>query len=473
MIGLMPHRSSPDRIASSRQEVVSSPRRLNVFQRVMRDWGELHPYNAVHTYKLAGPLQVEQLREAIRQTYEHNGLGIAEFDPDGRTYRFGTDSSPTVEVLAGGKSPERQLATQIAAELNRPFERPRCRPFRFSAIDAGPESHYITAAYDHWVADSVTARLVLRHVLGRYCELEIPENEDRLAFYPGTYRDAFAHRLGGLHCAAAVWNAARQCWANRSAAQVPYSSVTHMAVDYRLERTAPGTVDRLLRFARSLGATVHDVILAVQARALAAQLPRRVLQQARGISLGTIVDTRNEVMEQENMDQTGGMFLSYYAVQVRPGQSDSLADLVRQVAAQTGPIKQRRAYINAIVNMQVLTQLWHRMKKARRPYLMRNAMPLTGGVSNVVVRDDWIATQGQGRILDYLRGSPTGPMLPLVLAPTTFQNQLNVGVTYRVTGFSTAKIDGLVNQFLEEIENPAAVGARQTLPMPAKKRAAA
>ena len=64
-------------------------------------------------------------------------------------------------------------------------------------LDAGPDAHYVIAAYDHWAADSAAARLVLRHVLDRYCEWNRPENRRPLDLYPGTYREVFSHRLGG------------------------------------------------------------------------------------------------------------------------------------------------------------------------------------------------------------------------------------------------------------------------------------
>ena len=79
-------------------------------------------------------------------------------------------------MVGGDGLPENRLAAHLARELNRPFARPRCRPFRFSVVDAGPKSHYVSLTYDHWVADSVGARLLMRHVLGRYLKLDIPEN---------------------------------------------------------------------------------------------------------------------------------------------------------------------------------------------------------------------------------------------------------------------------------------------------------
>lgn len=45
-------------------------------------------------------------------------------------------------------------------------------------------------------------------------------------------------------------------------------------------------------------------------------------------------------------------------------------------------------------------------------------------------------------------------MLPLVLTPTTMGDQMNIGVTYRAAGFPRAKIDGVMEMFLSQIERP-------------------
>ena len=52
--------------------------RLNAFQRVMLQWSELHPYNAVHTYRLSGPLCLQSLQQAIQESFRHNRIGVAE-----------------------------------------------------------------------------------------------------------------------------------------------------------------------------------------------------------------------------------------------------------------------------------------------------------------------------------------------------------------------------------------------------------
>ncbi len=221
--------------------------RLNAFQRVMLQWSELHPYNAAHAYQLSGALNLPALREAIREALEHNALGVAEIDPEGVWYRHEAADSPEsaeVESVGGEGLPETRLAAHLARELNRPFARPRCRPFRFSVVDAGPRSHYVSLTYDHWVADSVGARLLMRHVLGRYLKLDIPENRGTLDLYPGTYREVFAHRLHGSHLAMPVLRSIRSWFDNRSAWRVAYASVSQMAIGCALYAVRPGTVQQ-------------------------------------------------------------------------------------------------------------------------------------------------------------------------------------------------------------------------------------
>ena len=84
---------------------------------------------------------------------------------------------------------------------------------------------------------------------------------------------------------------------------------------------------------------------------------------------------------------------------------------------------------------------------------MRKSLPMSGGISNVVIRDPWM-NENRDVILDYHRGVSTGPNVPIVLSPTTFRDHLNVGVSYRIAGFSRAKIDALMEMFRDQIEHP-------------------
>lgn len=425
--------------------------RLNALQRVMYRWSALHPYNATHTYKIAGPLRLKSLREAIAQTYQAHGLGWVTISDDGRSFRYETDAAPPVTVLTGDGAPDDRLTVHLTRELNRPFRRPRSRPLRFSVIDAGPGFHYVTAAYDHWIADSTAARLVLRSVLGRYCGLAIPENDEPLDLYPGTYRDVFAHRLSRLGLAWATVRSVSHWLRHATPLQPAYSCKAQMAVNHQLYHLLPGTVERLRQAARSLGATVHDLLLAALARAMARHLPRRSSRQGRPLALGTIVDARNDA--NTDLSQSLGAFLAYFVVRCQVEKDTTLGDLTRQIEAVTRPIKAGRRYFDSVANMQFVNTVGPWIRAKTKPHFLRKVQPMTGGISNVVVRDPWME-ENRDCILDYSRAAPTGPMLPLALTPTSLGDRMNIGVTYRITAFTQAKIDSIMELLLDQIEHP-------------------
>jgi len=147
------------------------------------------------------------------------------------------------------------------------------------------------------------------------------------------------------------------------------------------------------------------------------------------------------------------MFLAYYLVRCAPHRGADLAELTRRVARVTQPIKSRKSYLDSMVNMKCMNAIWPHLNAAAKAHFMLRTLPMTAGVSNVLLREPWIERH-RNCILGYSRAVPTGPNAPLVLAPTTFGENLNVGVTYRITGFSRAKIDELLERFLDLIQNP-------------------
>ncbi len=447
--------------------------RLNTFQRLMLHWSEVYPYNATHTYKIAGPVRREELRAAIAETFWQSNLGIVELTARGRRFRHWADTEPPVQVIGGGQRPEARLTAYLTKELNRRFERPRCRPMRFGVVDAGPEAHYLSVTYDHWVADSATARMILATSSGVTAAWRC-RRTTTADVLPGTYRDAFTSRLRGtgwVKAALRSWCA----WAQQRLAGRPACPTAGpMDVRFEIHRVRPGTVERLVAFARSCQATVHDVILAALARAMAESLPSSAERRIkRGLGLGTIVDTRSDA--EADLSRSLGMFLSYYLIRCRPHSHASLADLARQVAAMTRPVKSGRRYLDSFATMKLGDAAWGLLANWQKPQFARNMQPLDAGVTNVVVRNTWIDRRAAGHVLEYVRGASTGPTLPLVLSPTTLGDQLNLGVTYRVAAFSPKTIQGIVARFLDQIEqpegaqcatrrSPIAAEATQTLP---------
>ena len=240
-----------------------------------------------------------------------------------------------------------------------------------------------------------------------------------------------------------------------------------MAVGYQLHMLAPGGVEQLRHFARSLGATVHDVVLAALARTMGEFLPRRSSRgKSREMSLGTTVDTRP--MAGGDLSRTVGVFLAYYLVRRGHDRSASLAETTRQVAEMTRPIKQRQRYLDSVVNMKAINAIWPYLPEAWKPQFSRRVLPMTAAVTNVVLRERWL-DENRGRILGYSRGSPTGPNVALALAPTTFGDAMTIGISYRATGFSQEKIDGVAEMLLDQLEHPtrgsqAVAGGRRRWP---------
>jgi hypothetical protein len=442
---------------------------LNAFQKVMLQWSGLHPYNAIHVYEIAGPLRGEDLTESVDATLQFHGLGAAYLSADGQSFRHAAGNQAEVEVVACGDNPEDDLNEYCRRALNRPFERPTSHPFRFAGIASGPQSHYVILAYDHWVADSHAARLILQSVLSDYLPLKFSEKQRPVDLYPGTYRQVFRRRLRPLQLALSAFRTIRQWNRNRSAWRVACWSNTQWDIDYRCYATLPGTVARLREFARASGGTVNDVLLAAFGRALAEVLPSR--GRHRGLALGSIVDTRG--IADDDLSHSMGAFLGYYLVRNDPDVTIGLAEATRQVAARTRPIKARHRYLDSLINMQLINTVWPWFSARTQCHFMRKSLPMSGGMSNVVVRDAWM-NENRNVILDYHRGVSTGPSMPIVLSPTTFGDDLNVGVSYRIAGFSRAKIETLMEAFREQIEHPNKVSRgdlrRRRIDLPAAVR---
>jgi hypothetical protein len=164
------------------------------------------------------------------------------------------------------------------------------------------------------------------------------------------------------------------------------------------------------------------------------------------------VDLRGQA--EVDLGQSLGTFLGYYVIRCRAEKDVSLGALTAQIAAQTRPIKEQRRYFDSLVGTKLLGTMFARVLPARRREFLDGALPLTAGVTNVVLRDAWIARDAPGRILGYLRAAPTGPVVPLALAPSTCGEQLNIGATYRTAILSADTVGHVMSALLGQLERP-------------------
>src|SRR5690348_14434577 len=140
-------------------ESFMSAGKLNVFQRLVRQWDELHPYNAAQVLQLRGTPDLDRWTNEWNRTLRELGLGRV------RVY----DGRFSVQQLNGVLQPihARQITGQceleqhITIELNQRFDPGDDLPFRpFILFER--DSYYIGVVYHHWIADSASIRMLLR-----------------------------------------------------------------------------------------------------------------------------------------------------------------------------------------------------------------------------------------------------------------------------------------------------------------------
>src|SRR4051812_29596074 len=92
----------------------------NVFQRLIRQWDTLHPYNAAQVMRLVGQPALDQIDAAWRETISDLGVGPVQVAVK-RHLDVNAPPEPT-RAVAEVDSTTHSFETFISAELNRPFD---------------------------------------------------------------------------------------------------------------------------------------------------------------------------------------------------------------------------------------------------------------------------------------------------------------------------------------------------------------
>ncbi len=130
-----------------------------------------------------------------------------------------------------------------------------------------------------------------------------------------------------------------------------------------------------------------------------------------------------------------------------------LGDLTRRIAAVTSRRKRQRSYLDTAVTLRAASAIWPHLKPESRAQLARRQLPLTAGISNVHCEALGSSNKAPGGFSVSAAQFPMDRQLPLILLPTTLGQQMNVAVSYRMTGFSQAKIADIMQLFVEQIES--------------------
>lgn len=445
--------------------------RLNIFQRVVRRWDRIHPYNAAQVLKIAGKADLDAIRNAWRQSMAAMELDGSESDDQKSCLQVASPAVPLEEFLTD------QLNRPFEDSLKRPAEpdlqeskRPRrsgsaghlCpstsfRPFVLQ--QAG--HHYMGVVYQHWAADSVSIRLLLEHWFVR---LHDPASVQTAGVSTprGGYWRYFGPRkvnwrlLDGLLDVPRWFCRLRRCRKIRTAGSTNY--------DMRFARfdAPPGWINRLRNFARDNGVTVNDLFLAAIAESCHRHVPMQPNRRRQDLAVGTIVDLRPE--SREDLSHTFGLFLGFTTIMCRPVDLAHFPRLVRSIAGQMRLHKRRHAAASGIVWLFAAHVAGHWLKPEKTFSFYRKHMPLAAGISNVNMNSTWAGRYFPSPLLDYIRVSPTGPMIPLTFTPTTLGDRFHLGLSYRGAVISpacaVAVAESFLNRLSDLIEQPLTTAAR-------------
>jgi hypothetical protein len=395
---------------------------LNIFQHVTRQWDALHPYNAAQLMQLEGTGDIGRIEEAWRSALRDAGLGAVQ--RNGRKYVYVQAGDAMVRV------PSLNLALDdfLTGEMNRPFTDGDRLPFRPFVLHHA-DSHYLGVVYHHWIADSVSIRSLLREWFFRIYD---PGRAGRGAFGQPTagYWGLFGADAAGWDLGRGVLDVFR--WSSRlkRVRRVESRAFPDLKTRFGLHRLPDGLVDQLLPVARAAGATLNDLFLAAMAVACDRYVAAPANEKRSDLALGVIVDLRGRA---QSLGHTFGLFLGFTNVLCGVKELGDWDRLIAHLALQNRQNKRSAAAEASMLRMLGARIVGGVLSRRRLLEFYRKRVPLAAGISNVNLNRTWVSEYHPSPILDYIRVSPTGPMLPVVFTPSTLGRRMHFGLTHRVS----------------------------------------
>jgi hypothetical protein len=402
------------------------PGRLNLFQRTMLEWRELHPYIAVHAVRIAGPLARDAVTRAIDETLEQGGLTGLELDRDAGRYGWhGGRAASVLEIVAADADWQKALAQTFERHLNTPFTRDgRIDPFRFFAVDAGG-AFFLGLAYDHFIAGGDSIIVLLNAIVDRYHGKPAPAAP--FARYPRTHGRLFArhplHFVRGLARIPAMASSCRRTMLTR------YRSIADGYNAFTFFTLEPADYTTLRAAAKSWGVTLNDALIALLLLAQDAQMPGRDLNKRRHeLGVASIMNLRDA--HAADVRSTFGQFLSSFRVAHPVPPGITLRALAQDVHRATARIKREKLDLTTLGALAVDRIVGRRRTPEQKMGVYARRYPVGAGVSSLNVNALWRPGDGED-VPTYIRGVPTGPASPIVVAITTSGDTLCAGITYR------------------------------------------
>jgi hypothetical protein len=412
--------------------------KLNAFQRIMRLWDRVHPYNAIQAFRVQGEPQIDRIQDAWRGTLRDMQLGrvVARGEEYSHTALDDHDRRGNLVLAQPGTS----FDQFITSEMNFVFDQNDDCPFRaFVVREDG--SHIVGVTYHHWVADSASVRWMLREWYLRI------RNPLYILSRPATIASEgmwklFGPDACGWHLDEALWGLLRYrtrfCRTRRISLPMTRCDV---AVSHHV--LPDGVGPRILSLARSSGLKFNDILVAAVSQAVHEFGVSPCTRDRDELAIGTVVDLRS--MAGKKMPDTFGMFLGFTTTMLRRADLRDWDRLVRTIGSQNAWQKASKAPQTSVLRMAVGLAEAKLVSPRRWAELYRDRMPVAAGVSNVNMNRDWAAAYHPAEIADYFRVSPTGPMIPLLVTPTTLGEKMNFLITRQTSLVNDTRCQNFVS----------------------------
>jgi hypothetical protein len=200
--------------------------------------------------------------------------------------------------------------------------------------------------------------------------------------------------------------------------------------------------------AKAWGATLNDALMALLLAAQADACPTRdMTRRRRELAVASIINLRNVHGEDR---RTFGQFLSSFRVAHPVPPGIGLDALARDVHRATTRIKREKLFLTTLFAMRVDRLIGRLQTRAQRMRIYAKNYPVGAGVSSLNVDALWTAGDTEAPL--YVRGVPTGPLSPLVVAVTTSGRRMCLGISYRTAAMSDADAEALRNDLVQRIE---------------------
>jgi hypothetical protein len=423
---------------------------LNVFQRLIRQWDTLHPYNVVQMVKVRGSLDIEALRIAWHDAMQSLGLGLVAVR--GHSYHFSCLNGQAIYHNVRLCPANTNLEDWIADELNRPFDATETVPFRPFALAA--EDHFwMGFSYQHWVTDNAGVRLVMREWFVRMFDpTEAGQRPVRLR--SARYLSLFNPLRSGWHAGEALLSSLRwQCQLRRVRRIENPRDFARLSVRCHIMHPPDGLIDGICRAARAKKVTVNDIFMAALAEACDKYVPAERRYHRRDLAVGTIVDLRSK--SDRTLEEVFSPLLGFASVSCRPSVLANWDKLLGAIAFQTR--RQKRTGVPQYSWLRMLAGLAAGKMLSREEILTfyRKRVSLAGACTNVNLNRSWALRYHPNPLLEYVRAAPTGPITPLVIAATTLGHRLSLTLTYRTAILPEDRAAALAATIMDRLEQVA------------------